>query len=141
MGTRAAIAIENLDGTIESVYCHWDGYPEHVGKTLLNHYSSEEKLRALLAEGDMSSLGVEIGSKHDFDDQPPGQTTFYGRDRGEEGVEAKIHDDRDEYLSEQGQEYNYLFSLKESQWFVSEGDDFEVLEEVLKAVNNERLRR
>ena len=27
MATRSRIAKQNPDGTIKSVYCHWDGYP------------------------------------------------------------------------------------------------------------------
>ena len=28
MATRSRIAIELSDGTVKSVYCHWDGYPD-----------------------------------------------------------------------------------------------------------------
>lgn len=57
MGTRSLIGLDNGDGTITSVYCHWDGYPEGVGATLLRAYDDEVKVRALLAAGDHSSLG------------------------------------------------------------------------------------
>lgn len=32
MATRSRIGIENQDGTVTSVYCHWDGYPENNGR-------------------------------------------------------------------------------------------------------------
>ena len=59
MSTRCRIGIENKDGTITSIYCHHDGYPSYVGKTLVNNYKEESKIRALLDLGDMSSLGTE----------------------------------------------------------------------------------
>jgi hypothetical protein len=57
MGTRSTIALEFADGTVQQVYCHWDGYLEHNGKILQEHYSDPFKLRDLIDLGDMSSLG------------------------------------------------------------------------------------
>ena len=34
MGTRSTIALEYADGTVEQVYCHWDGYVSHNGLIL-----------------------------------------------------------------------------------------------------------
>ena len=56
MSTRSRIAIENQDGTVQSIYCHFDGYIDGVGKTLFNHYD-REKLEKLIELGDISSLG------------------------------------------------------------------------------------
>ena len=56
MSTRSRIAIENQDGTVQSIYCHFDGYIDGVGKTLFNHYD-REKLEKLIVLGDISSLG------------------------------------------------------------------------------------
>ena len=39
MGTRSVIAV--MHGTnAKAVYCHWDGYLEHNGKILQEHYNS-----------------------------------------------------------------------------------------------------
>lgn len=57
MGTRSRIALQNSDGSISSIYCHWDGYLSNNGKLLLEHYTDESKVRSLLALGDLSSLG------------------------------------------------------------------------------------
>jgi hypothetical protein len=72
MATRSRIAIENQDGTVNSIYCHFDGYVEGVGKTLFNHYD-REKLEKLLELGDISSLGESTED-----------TVAYCRDRGED---------------------------------------------------------
>lgn len=119
MATRSTIAIEYADGTVGQVYCHWDGYLEHNGKILRDHYSNPFILRDLIDMGDISSLGRIIGTKHPFSPfvsdtdefkalpqdeqerikaeikaaydlaQASGATTFYGRDRKETNIQAK----------------------------------------------------
>ena len=76
MSTRSLIGIMNKDGSITNVYCHFDGYLDGVGITLVEHYDTEEKIYELLERGDMSSLGEDIMS-----------CKFY-KDRGEDGVDA-----------------------------------------------------
>jgi hypothetical protein len=39
MSTRSLISKANEDGTIQAIYCHYDGYPEHVGKLLVVYYN------------------------------------------------------------------------------------------------------
>ena len=56
MATRSFIAVRNVDGSVNGIYCHHDGYPEGVVATLKEHYTSEDKIRALLA--------LEIGRAH-----------------------------------------------------------------------------
>ncbi len=132
MATRSTIALEFADGTVGQVYCHWDGYLENNGQILLNNYSDPFKLRELIDLGDVSSLGPNIGSKHDFDipfkygtpeyeaesERRREITTFYGRDRGETGCEARYFKDyadyRDNALFE---EYNYCLR-KDGNWYV-----------------------
>jgi hypothetical protein len=55
MGTRSTIALEFADGTVEQVYCHWDGYLAHNGHILQNHYSNPFILRDLIDLGDIST--------------------------------------------------------------------------------------
>jgi hypothetical protein len=83
------IAFDNGD-EIYAIYCHHDGYPSGVGKTLFNHYDDIEKVEELMDLGNLSILGEEIGVKHDFDDHDPDDKgcLAYGRDRGEENQEA-----------------------------------------------------
>lgn len=70
MSTSCRIAIDNGDETITSIYCHNDGYPSGVGAILAKYYtprndSSDEalrirnKLKELMANGDLSYLGAE----------------------------------------------------------------------------------
>ena len=56
MSTRSLIGIRNNEG-LTFVYCHHDGYLEGVGRTLVDHYDTEDKINELLIHGSMSSLG------------------------------------------------------------------------------------
>ena len=54
MATRSRIGLELSDGSVLSVYHHWDGYPEWLGKTLQEHYNTLESVTELIDGGDMS---------------------------------------------------------------------------------------
>jgi hypothetical protein len=134
MGTRSTIALEFADGTVQQVYCHWDGYFEHNGKILQEHYSDPFKLRELIDLGDLSSLRPNIGEKHAFSqfelraEEVAGykaltedMCTFYGRDRGETNVTARKYKNTDEYFDcSQQEEYDYILRNVNgiATWFV-----------------------
>jgi len=82
MSTRSRIAIKTRSG-YKSIYCHFDGYPSGVGRTLRDHYTNRGKVNRLIALGNISILGKEIGKKQDFDNPTEGWTVAYHRDRGE----------------------------------------------------------
>lgn len=92
MGTRSLISMET-NGELKAIYCHYDGYKEGVGQTLFEHYQDEQKVRELVSLGDMSVLekSIECPEGHSFGTQIDGYSVFYGRDRGEVGVEAKTY--------------------------------------------------
>ena len=125
MGTRSTIAIEYADGTVEAVYCHWDGYLSYNGKILQEHYSDPFKLQRLIGLGGVSSLAPEIGTKHSFDNPPKGQCNIYNRDRGEALNKARYVDFDNYTRCGDFQEYNYILRLVNGQavWFVSEDDE------------------
>ena len=147
MATRSTIALEFADGTIGQVYCHWHGYLSNNGKILFENYSDPFKLQKLIDLGDVSSLGAEIGVKHEFDNPNKfgtpefmawnevkrGMCTFYGRDRGETGVEARYFKDYTDFLlNGQSEEYDYLLRNVNgvATWFVSDhGEEFVLLTE------------
>jgi len=118
MSTRSTIAKVQEDGqTIRSIYCHFDGYPDYVGKVLQEHYTDMNKIDQLLALGDLSVLDKEIGEA-----QPPdaftdftrkeGYCLAYGRDRGETEIDALVHGTQNEWLGfRKGNwcEYGYLW--------------------------------
>ena len=144
MGTRSTIALEFADGTVEQVYCHWDGYLSNNGRILQEHYSNPFVLRDLIDLGDISSLKSTVGTKHAFShfgttlDQEAydflygEMTTFYGRDRGETGADKKKFLDFQDYMVRfQHEEYAYILR-KDGNWYVKQYDnEFELLEPAL----------
>ena len=147
MGTRSTIALEYADGTVEQVYCHWDGYLAHNGQMLQEHYSNPFILRDLIDLGDISSLRPTVGTKHAFsklevpmdgeayDKLYGDMTTFYGRDRDEEGTSAKKFASYEDYLlNHQYEEYEYILRSVhgEAVWFVADhSEDFKPLLQAL----------
>ena len=142
MATRSTIALEFADGSVGQVYCHWDGYLEHNGRILLENYQDPFKLRDLIDIGDLSILGAEIGEKHDFDNPHQygsdaynewkevnrGMCTFYGRDRNEQGVNARYFKDFADYrANHQYEEFEYILR-NDGKWYVSDhGSDYKLL--------------
>lgn len=122
MGTRSAIGVMHGDKA-KVVYCHWDGYLEHNGRILFEHYDSA-KANHLVALGGISSLkpNIEIpeGVEHTFDSPAEGITVFYDRDRGEKGNEFSVcFSDADMYDKFGWCEYFYI--MRDGVWYVSEG--------------------
>jgi hypothetical protein len=119
MATRSNIAYKTPEGKIRSVYAHWDGYPEHNGKILVDNYTDIEKIKALVELGSISSLGAKLGEQQDFDDrstQKDDWTLAYHRDRGEELV-VNEYDDIPSWIADM-EEYAYLWNGQD--WLVND---------------------
>ena len=149
MGTRSLIAVVH-GNNYKTVYCHWDGYLSHNGRILQEHYDSP-KANNLVALGNISSLQPNIGEKHPFSpfDLPEemrnmthgefeakfgNMTTFYGRDRDEEGQEFITHTSKEsliEHFNDGWCEFAYI--MQDGTWYVMyQGDDeFYLLSEEL----------
>ncbi len=120
MGTRSLIGVMHGDNC-KYVYCHWDGYLEHNGKILQEHYDSA-KANHLVALGDISSLRKNVqvpdGVEHTFEKPADDITIFYGRDRGETGVDFRSVSSFDAFLhrvSDTCAEYYYI--MKDGVWY------------------------
>ena len=101
MATRSRIGIELKNGSVLSVYHHWDGYPEWLGRILNTHYNTRAKAAELLDGGDMSTCWNE-------ENQPE-----YYSARGE-NCPPRLDADLNEYLCD-GEEYAYV-SFKANLW-------------------------
>jgi hypothetical protein len=108
MATRSYIGIRNTDASVDYIYCHFDGYPEHNGAILTEYYSNINRVNELLNLGDLSVLGKFIGEKQDFDKRVVGNCLAYGRDRGESNV-GKKNTGYDELITDQSVAYVYVF--------------------------------
>jgi hypothetical protein len=120
MATRSRIGKKLEDGTIKSIYCHFDGYPEHNGKILKEHYKTEAKIDALLELGDLNFLAQDIGMQHDFKDPSPDWCVAFGRDRGDTDTGAHISTLSDMI---QGQ-YNYVWDNGKWRCYNESGREF-----------------
>jgi hypothetical protein len=123
MSTRSRIAIENQDGTVTSVYCHFDGYVKGVGKTLFENYN-RETTEQLVELGDLSQLNESTET-----------TIAYARDRGED-LNKTIYIDVEELFemnSRSGLDYVYCLT-KDNIWLVNKttSNQVNVLEVILE---------
>jgi len=143
MGTRSSIAVKHGD-KIKAVYCHWDGYLDHNGVILSKCYNSV-KANNLVALGDISGLGAEIGTKHDFDNNRKEcvdidslvavnkETTFYGRDRGEGNTDFRVFFDEAAWIDDmEGSGCEFFYLMDNGVWYVSTGGNFVPLHEALE---------
>ena len=114
MGTRSTIALEYADGTVEQVYCHWDGYLEHNGQILAKHYMDPFKVRDLIALGGFSSLDTTVEAT---------KSTAYTQ-RGEDLDINKFKDYEDYVANHQYEEYDYILRNDNgvAVWFVCDHD-------------------
>lgn len=117
MSTHCHIGIKNGDH-VRYIYCHFDGYPSYVGKILLNHYNTVEKVNELIDGGDLSSLGevTKTDLPHSWVNPVEGVCVYYERDRGETDMSAKMcclteYKDSDV-------DYQYLFDTDTNKWTI-----------------------
>lgn len=125
MATRSTIAMEQPCGKVMQIYAHWDGYLDHNGVILRDHYQDKAKVFALMLLGSISSLREEIGQAHSFDaryardDEKAKWTVAYGRDRGESDTAATVYKDFEDYVANhQYEEYEYIYR-NDGEWYVS----------------------
>lgn len=115
MATRSRIGIELKDGSILSAYHHWDGYPEWLGRILKTHYNTRDKVAELIDGGDMSSCWTNErwGDKNEYGGQMKTEVEEYGpqyySQRGE-NTPPRLDKDHGTYLTEDAEEYSYLFT-------------------------------
>jgi hypothetical protein len=139
MATRSRIAIENQDGTVISIYCHWDGHIETNGKILFENYD-REKTEQLIALGNISVLGALLeptDGVHSFNSPEKGVTVAYHRDRKEDLMQKLYLGVEDLYECgfSSGEEYVYCLT-KDNIWLVGRhnSNNVEILKESLEEI-------
>jgi hypothetical protein len=105
MATRSTIALEFADGSVQQIYCHWDGYLDHNGRILQEHYLDPFKVQRLIEGGAVSSLApsIDLLDGHTFDLSV-----------------NKFKDYADYRKNAQSEEYNYILRQVDGKavWFV-----------------------
>jgi hypothetical protein len=113
MSTRSNIGIRETDGTVKTIYCHWDGYPQYVGRLLLTYYTTEQDVRGLLDLGDISELKPTLS-----------EVVAYHRDRGE--PKADVHTFAPGSRVREN-DFAYVYDVAESRWYWCEDSELNVL--------------
>ena len=107
MATRSRIGIELKNGSVLSVYHHWDGYPEWLGRILNTHYNTRQKVAELIDGGDMSSCWTEDRWNSETKAQEYGPQ--YYSQRGD-NCPPRLDADLAEYLlPDNSEEFAYIF--------------------------------
>lgn len=115
MSTSARIAKREDDGTVRSVYCHYDGYPSYAGKLLRHYYTDPEIVDIVMNFGNFDALEQHVS---DID--------FYITEGLVDELAMRHANTEDflEYGSKSASEYLYLFDQNRwrcwSTWIGSE---------------------
>lgn len=127
MGTRSNIAILQNDGTVRSIYCHWDGYLRYMGTVLLENYNTPSAVEELINLGNLSRVAPLIGCAHEFENYSAPFDQYckaYGRDRGESDSQAILFKNYREYVDylvgHDYLEFAYIYRAHENQWYYRE---------------------
>jgi hypothetical protein len=119
MSTRSRIGLQLSDGSVISIYCHFDGYPEFNGVKLVEHFNSYEKSAELIDLGDISCLWTNAGWNNET--LPETGPLPYSA-RGED-CPPRLDANKYDYLAD-GEEYAYLFTL-DGEWICYDRHQFE----------------
>ena len=143
MATRSYIGIHNSDtDTVDYIYCHFDGYLDHVGRILVNYYTDPARVRQLIALGSISSIGADptaqpVVSNNGYPDVNvtkneqgvPIEVVAYHRDRGEQLKRYTCT--LPEYTEQDGM-VSYVYLFKDGVWQVYRNGSFVPVEALLR---------
>ena len=124
MATSSAIGVKQADGGVMAVCCHWDGYPEHVGRILHEFYGGETKAKRLLSLGSLSSLGESMtpppGVRHSLERPARGVTVAFHRDGGDDLHKPVQFKDTEDYRLNAQPRFmaDYVYLLDSGVWNV-----------------------
>jgi hypothetical protein len=116
MSTNAVIGMQHHDGSVKSIYLHWDGYPSHAGAVLIEHYLDANKVDMLINLGDISFLGPEVTEAPKEvigTDLVYNFTSAYHRDKGEQLNPPRAFENEYQWMKDAMEntsaEYGYLY--------------------------------
>jgi hypothetical protein len=117
MSTRSNIIIQNEDGLVHSIYCHYDGYVEHNGKILLENYTSRDEVVRLISLGDIKSLKPTVEEMTESEDYQIYDDPF------------QTHKSLRAYMDQVDTlfiEFIYMWHVRKQKWLVSESKSVDV---------------
>lgn len=147
MSTPCRIGKRNEDGTISSIYCHFDGYVRGgVGEILALHYKDPAKVDELIGLGDLASLGWEpVENPNAWKDEanpmaaraaifsgkyqeyheamhPRSMCDTYRSRKGEGNVSAKKSATLEDFATLSHTAWAYAYLFENGRWMTFKGD-------------------
>ena len=123
MSTRSRIGLELADGSILSVYHHWDGYESWLGRILKTHYNTKEKIAELIDGGDMSSCWTNMRWTKEGAEEVEEYGAEYYSGRGDD-CPPRLDESVLDYLNpDKSEEYAYLF--RKGEWICYNMNQFD----------------
>ena len=116
MSTRSQIGLKFEDGSVLSVYHHWDGFPDALGAKLAQCYTTKEQVANLIDGGNISTVMAKNGwDGTSFEEE----TVLYYSERGDQDTEPEQLESVDEFYTWTRQcdgEFAYLFDPFTETW-------------------------
>ena len=109
MATRAVIAYLSADKELTTTYNHYDGYPDGLGKALLNHYDDDSKANIVANVGYISSIDTDTGEITSNNSESPNKMDLNG------DWEESLYEIVDEIKS-YGVDYAYIWNEVGGDW-------------------------
>jgi hypothetical protein len=108
-GTRGQFGIIDKNGNIQSVYTHYDSYPENVLPLIKKYYKKSKDVNGVIAKGGNSGLDA------------PDKIKFYGDDRDPmTGKKSNIDNYLKKANDDGGAEYVYLYDEADKKWYMAD---------------------
>lgn len=127
MATRGRIGIQLKNGSVLSIYSHWDNSPEHNGRILRTHYNTREKVETLIDSGDVSCLWTDKDwNGNEWSDCKYQALTY--KMRGED-CPPRLDSNLNEYLGN-SEEYSYIFTNGEWVCYANDSRGLGIVKEV-----------
>ncbi len=98
------------NGSILSVYHHWDGMPSWLGRILKTHYNTRQQVAELIDGGDMSSCWTN--ERWDSETKVQEYGPQYYSQRGED-CPPRHNANLQEYLTQDAEEFAYIYTQSE----------------------------
>lgn len=78
MSTRSVIGVyDETTDKVTYVYCHFDGYPEHMVPSLKRYIDKESILNEIISLGGFSSIDEENGPEDVYEDRKADELSLY----------------------------------------------------------------
>jgi len=109
MATRAQISRFSGPTQIETVYNHYDGYPEYLGKALKDHHYDQDSVMDIMDGGNVRAIDSETGEVEHYENEP---SRFINGDSM-----ATVIGNYAEHINNEGGAYAYIW----------DGEDFHTI--------------